>query len=63
MRKVLQVLVQPGASVEEGQPLLVLEAMKMENMIKAVASGVVSEVPISEGQAVEKGALLIGFEA
>ena len=61
--KVLQVLVQPGASVEEGQPLLVLEAMKMENMIKAVASGVVSEVPISEGQAVEKGALLVGFEA
>ena len=61
--KVLQVLVQPGASVEEGQPLLVLEAMKMENMINAVASGVVSEVPISEGQAVEKGALLVGFEA
>ena len=61
--KVLQVLVQPGVSVEEGQPLLVLEAMKMENMIKAVASGVVSEVPISEGQAVEKGALLVGFEA
>ena len=56
-------LVQPGVSVEEGQPLLVLEAMKMENMIKAVASGVVSEVPISEGQAVEKGALLVGFEA
>ena len=61
--KVLQVLVQTGANVEEGQPLLVLEAMKMENMIKAVASGVVSEVPISEGQAVEKGALLVGFEA
>jgi len=43
--------------------LLVLEAMKMENVIKAVLSGEVSNVPISEGQAVEKGALLIGFDA
>lgn len=61
--KVLQVLVKPGDAVEEGQALLVLEAMKMENMIKAVAAGTVSEVPISEGEAVEKGALLVGFES
>ena len=38
-------------------------AMQMENVIKAVLSGEVSNVPISEGQAVEKGALLIGFDA
>ncbi|MGB1383807.1 MAG: biotin/lipoyl-containing protein [Flavobacteriales bacterium] len=61
--KVLQVLVKPGDAVEEGQSLLVLEAMKMENVIKAVLAGEVSKVPISEGQAVEKGALLIGFDA
>ena len=61
--KVLQVLVQPGDAVEEGQALLVLEAMKMENMIKAVAAGTVAEVPIAEGEAVEKGALLVGFES
>lgn len=61
--KVLQVLVKSGDAVEEGQALLVLEAMKMENMIKAVAAGTVSEVPISEGEAVEKGALLVGFES
>jgi biotin carboxyl carrier protein len=61
--KVLQVLVQPGDAVEEGQSLLVLEAMKMENVIKAVLAGEVATVPISEGQAVEKGALLVGFEA
>lgn len=61
--KVLKVLVKPGDAVEEGQSLLVLEAMKMENVIKAVLSGEVSKVPISEGQAVEKGALLIGFDA
>jgi len=61
--KGLQVLVKSGDAVEEGQALLVLEAMKMENMIKAVAAGTVSEVPISEGEAVEKGALLVGFES
>ena len=61
--KVLQVLVKPGDAVEEGQALLVLEAMKMENMIKAVVAGIVSEVPIAEGEAVEKGALLVGFES
>lgn len=61
--KVLQVLVKPGDAVEEGQSLLVLEAMKMENVIKSVTSGLINEVPIQEGQAVEKGALLIGFDA
>ena len=59
----LQVLVNVGDDVEEGQPLLVLEAMKMENMINASASGQVTVVPVSEGEAVEKGALLVGFEA
>ena len=59
--KVLQVLVEPGHTVEEGQPLLVLEAMKMENVIKATAAGTVSEVPVNEGDAVEKGSLLVGF--
>ena len=49
--------------MEEGQPLLVLEAMKMENVIKATAAGTVSEVPVNEGDAVEKGSLLVGFES
>ena len=61
--KVLQVLVQPGESVTEGQPLLVLEAMKMENVIKAEAEALVSSVPVAVGEAVEKGALLVGFDA
>ena len=60
--KVLQVLVKPGDNVEEGSPLLVLEAMKMENVIKSSMSGTVQAVPAGEGQAVEKGALLVGFE-
>ncbi len=61
--KVLEVLVEPGHAVEEGQPLLVLEAMKMENVIKATVAGTVSGVPVHQGDAVEKGALLIGFVA
>ena len=61
--KILQVLVKPGDAVEEGQSLLVLEAMKMENVIKSAISGQVTEVPIHEGQAVEKGALLVGLDA
>ena len=62
-QKVLEVLVEPGHAVEEGQPLLVLEAMKMENVIKATVAGTVSGVPVHQGDAVEKGALLIGFVA
>lgn len=61
--KVLEILVKEGQTVEEGEAMLVLEAMKMENVIKAVSSGKVSEVPASVGKAVEKGALLVGFEA
>ena len=61
--KVLQVLVQVGDVVEEGQPLVVLEAMKMENVIKASSSGIVLTVEAGQGQAVEKGALLVSFEA
>ena len=52
-----------GDAVEEGQPLLVLEAMKMENVIKAAVNGKVSVVKAAQGQAVEKGALLVGVEA
>jgi Acetyl/propionyl-CoA carboxylase, alpha subunit len=54
--------VQPGQTVEKGDPLLVLEAMKMENVIKAPGPGVVKEAPIEVGQTVEKNALLIRFE-
>jgi biotin carboxyl carrier protein len=61
--KILQVLVNAGDKVEEGQALLVLEAMKMENVIKSTSEGTVSDIPVSPGQAVEKGGLLVAFEA
>ncbi len=55
------VLVEAGQAVEAGQSLLVLEAMKMENVLKAAAPGTVAEIPAAAGQAVEKGALLVRF--
>lgn len=58
---VLRIAVESGQAVEAGETLLVLEAMKMENAIKATAAGVVRSVSVAEGQAVEKGALLLAF--
>jgi pyruvate carboxylase subunit B len=59
---VTRVLVAPGQEVSDGQGLLVLEAMKMENELKARGPGRVETVPVSIGQAVEKGAILLTFE-
>ena len=56
--KVVAVLVQPGATVERGQGLFVIEAMKMENEIAAPRAGTVSKVCVKPGQAVEAGELL-----
>jgi biotin carboxyl carrier protein len=58
---VKEVRVAPGDAVEAHQPLLVLEAMKMENEIRADRAGVVREVHVKPGQAVEKGARLVSF--
>jgi len=53
--KILEVRVAEGDAVEAGQPLVVLEAMKMENELAAEAAGVVSEFFVEVGQAVEGG--------
>ena len=56
--KVVRVLVKQGDQVQEGQGLVVIEAMKMENELKSPKAGVVSELHAQEGQAVEAGAKL-----
>jgi 3-methylcrotonyl-CoA carboxylase alpha subunit len=61
--RVLAVLVEPGARVRRGEPLLVLEAMKMEHTIAAPADGVVREVHFKAGQQVEEGARLMSMES
>ena len=59
--RVTAIHVQLGQEVEPGTPLLALEAMKMENVLKAEGIGVVSEIAIQQGDVVDKGALLIAF--
>jgi acetyl/propionyl-CoA carboxylase alpha subunit len=56
---IVRVLVEEGAEVLAGQPLAVMEAMKMENELRAPAPGRVSAIRASPGTAVEKGAVLI----
>lgn len=59
---VLQIHVDEGQSVEKGAPLVTLEAMKMENVLKAPADGVVSKVLAETGKSVEKNYLLLEME-
>ncbi len=57
--RVVAVHVRPGDRVEPDAPLVVLEAMKMENEFRAMAGGVVTEVHVTPGQAVNAGDLLV----
>lgn len=59
---VLRLAVTVGSRVAPGDPLLVLEAMKMENELRATAPGVVAAVRVAGGAAVEKGQVLVEFE-
>lgn len=58
---VLSVLVTQGDEVKKGDNLLVLEAMKMENMIKSPTDGIIKKIEIKQGNKVEKNELLISF--
>lgn len=59
---VLDILVKEGESVEKDTPLIILEAMKMENIIKSPAPGIVKKVTAIKGTAVEKNNVLIEFQ-
>jgi acetyl-CoA carboxylase biotin carboxyl carrier protein len=51
--------VKPGDSVEEGQTLVIIESMKMEMPVESPQSGQVESIAVTEGQAVDEGALLL----
>jgi biotin carboxyl carrier protein len=60
--KVVRILTPAGTDVEAGQPLLVIEAMKMQNELKAPRKGKVKRIAVSEGAAVEAGEVLAEIE-
>ncbi|HEX7125613.1 MAG TPA: biotin/lipoyl-containing protein [Thermodesulfobacteriota bacterium] len=60
--KVVKLLVSVGDRVEAGQGVVVVEAMKMENELRAGSAGVVKALPAAEGSAVEAGAALVVLE-
>jgi biotin carboxyl carrier protein len=60
--KITHVAVRPGDRVQAGDTLVVIEAMKMENELRAAAAGTVAEVRVTPGQAVNPGDVLVVLE-
>lgn len=59
---IVEVMVKAGDRVAVGDPLCVLEAMKMKNVLRSSQDGVVASVEVALGQSVEYGAVLVRFE-
>ncbi|MEH3112125.1 acetyl-CoA carboxylase biotin carboxyl carrier protein subunit [Pedobacter terrae] len=59
---VLKILVEENAEVKKGDNLLILEAMKMENILKSSTDGVVKKILIKQGDKVEKNQILVQFK-
>ncbi|XGC80570.1 acetyl-CoA carboxylase biotin carboxyl carrier protein subunit [Bdellovibrio bacteriovorus] len=60
--KVTKILVSPGASIQAGQSVLVMEAMKMEYTLKADIAGVIDSIQCSVGEQVALGKLLVKIQ-
>lgn len=60
--KIIQIFVKPGDVVKENKPLLIMEAMKMENEMRSSREVKIKEIMVKQGDSVESGALLIKFE-
>ena len=58
---IIDLKVKPGDLVKPGDQLLILEAMKMENILKAQGEGIVKNVKVKKGDTVEKGQVLVEF--
>lgn len=58
---VLNVLVENGQSIKKGDAIVVLEAMKMENILKSPSDGTVKKVHVSKGDKVEKNQVMVNF--
>lgn len=56
---VLDILVKPGQVVNKGDDLMILDAMKMQNLLKSKIDGVVKNIPVKKGDKVSKGTVLL----
>jgi len=54
-------MIEPGQSISKGDTLLILEAMKMENILKAPADGVVKKILVTQGDKVEKNQVMVNM--
>lgn len=61
--KILEVIVNEGDTVETGDPVAILEAMKMENELKAPIAGTITTIAVSKNDSVEKNELILEIEA
>lgn len=60
--KISKIFIKPGQRVASGKPILIMEAMKMENEMRAHHDCVIKDVKVNEGASVETGAVLVTFE-
>src|SRR5690554_214365 len=60
--KILDILVAEGDNVEQGQPLVILEAMKMENELKSPVNGTITSIAVAVGQSLEKNTFILEIE-
>lgn len=60
--KIIEIFVKPGDVIKANKPLLIMEAMKMENEMRAPADVKIKEVCVKQGDSIETGAVLIRFE-
>ena len=58
---ILDIKVKEGTEVKKGDPIMILEAMKMENVLKSPGDGVIKAIKVKQGQSVEKNQILIQF--
>ena len=59
--KIVKIFVKPGDELKEGDPILIMEAMKMENEMRAASSVKIKDILVNEGENVESGATLVTF--